>query len=98
MSAVIQSGVFYRKLIKAQDLVNRLLHESLGDDLVDTSNPDWEEVSLRRVRGITGARQGKITTEKGVYYLSVERKNGNFGLGAKLVSQSSPWPVVSGRF
>ncbi|SRR6266567_5051113 len=35
-------------LIKAQDLVNRLLHESLGGDLVDTSDPDWEKEELNR--------------------------------------------------
>ena len=35
-------------LIKVQDLVNRLLHESLGGDLVDTSKPDWEEDELKR--------------------------------------------------
>jgi len=35
-------------LIKVQDIVNRLLHESLGGDLVDTSDPDWEGYELRR--------------------------------------------------
>jgi hypothetical protein len=35
-------------LIKVQDLVYRLLHESLGGDLVDTSTPDWENTQLRR--------------------------------------------------
>lgn len=35
-------------LIKVQDLVNRLLHESLGGDLVDTSDPDWEKDELKR--------------------------------------------------
>jgi hypothetical protein len=35
-------------LIKVQDLVNRLLHESLGGDLVDVSVPDWERVELTR--------------------------------------------------
>ncbi|MGB9072401.1 MAG: hypothetical protein WCC22_06990 [Terriglobales bacterium] len=35
-------------LIKVQDLVYRLLHESLGGDLVDTSKPDWETTQLRR--------------------------------------------------
>jgi hypothetical protein len=29
-------------------LVNRLLHESLGGDLVDTSKPDWEQFQLKR--------------------------------------------------
>jgi hypothetical protein len=36
------------ELIKVQDVVNRLLHESLGGDLVDTSKPDWERTELTR--------------------------------------------------
>jgi len=35
-------------LIKVQDLVNRLLHESLGGDLVDTRKADWEKTQLTR--------------------------------------------------
>ena len=35
-------------LIKVQDLVNRLLHESLGGDLVDAIKPDWEQTQLTR--------------------------------------------------
>jgi hypothetical protein len=35
-------------LIKIQDLVFRLLHESLGGDLVDTTKPDWVTTHLRR--------------------------------------------------
>jgi hypothetical protein len=35
-------------VIKVQDLVNRLLHESLGGDLVDTSKPYWERSQLLR--------------------------------------------------
>lgn len=35
-------------LIKVQGLVNRLLHESLGGDLVDSSQPDWERTQLTR--------------------------------------------------
>ena len=35
-------------LIKAQDLVNRLLHESLGGDLVDTATTGWERSQLTR--------------------------------------------------
>jgi len=31
-------------LIKVQDLVNRLLHESLGGNLVDTAKDDWERL------------------------------------------------------
>lgn len=37
-----------QNLVKVQDLVNRLLHESLGGDLVDTSKPNWEKTSLKR--------------------------------------------------
>ena len=35
-------------LIRVQDLVNRLLHECLGGDLVDTSKPNWEKSQLTR--------------------------------------------------
>jgi hypothetical protein len=35
-------------LIKIQDLVNRLLHESLGGDLVDTTKSNWERTQLTR--------------------------------------------------
>jgi len=35
-------------LIRVQDLVNRLLHESLGGDLVDASKPNWEKSRLTR--------------------------------------------------
>jgi hypothetical protein len=44
------------ELIKVQDLVNRLLHESLGGDLVDTSKPDWERGQLLRVKVEKGLR------------------------------------------
>jgi hypothetical protein len=44
-------------LIKAQDLVNRLLHESLGGDLVDTSNPDWERDGLNRMNVKKGLKK-----------------------------------------
>jgi hypothetical protein len=33
-------------LIKMQDFVNRLLHESLGGDLVDVTNADREKTQL----------------------------------------------------
>jgi hypothetical protein len=36
------------ELIKVQNLVDRLLHESLGGDLVDTADPDWEQDQLKR--------------------------------------------------
>jgi len=35
-------------VIKVQGLVTRLLHESLGGDLGDTSDPDWEKTQLTR--------------------------------------------------
>jgi hypothetical protein len=35
-------------LVKVQDLVNRLLHESLGGDLVNTIKPNWERAQLTR--------------------------------------------------
>jgi hypothetical protein len=41
-------------LIKVQNLVDRLLHESLGGDLVDTSGPDWEKYQLRREKVLKG--------------------------------------------
>jgi hypothetical protein len=47
-------------LIKVQDLVNRLLHESLGGDLVDTGKADWERTQLTRANLIKGL-QGKQT-------------------------------------
>jgi hypothetical protein len=37
-----------RSLVKVQDLVNRLLHESLGGDLVDAAKPNWEKSQLTR--------------------------------------------------
>jgi hypothetical protein len=37
-----------RALVKVQDLVNRLLHESLGGDLVDTTKANWEKSQLTR--------------------------------------------------
>jgi hypothetical protein len=48
-------------LIKVQDLVNRLLHESLGGDLVDTSKKDWERTELTREKvekGLEAKRAG----------------------------------------
>lgn len=36
------------KLIKVQDLVNRLLHEALGGNLVATDLPTWEKNTLTR--------------------------------------------------
>ena len=35
-------------LIKVQDLVNRLLHEALGGNLVRTDRPEWEQYELNR--------------------------------------------------
>jgi hypothetical protein len=37
-----------QNLTKVQDLVNRLLHESLGGDLVDTTKQNWEKSRLTR--------------------------------------------------
>ena len=42
------------ELIKVQDLVNRLLHESLGGDLVETTDPDWERTELTRKKVMKG--------------------------------------------
>ena len=54
-----------RALVKVQDLVYRLLHESLGGDLVDTGQPKWEQKQLRRKNVIKGleaqAQKGKIS-------------------------------------
>jgi hypothetical protein len=46
-------------LIRVQDLVNRLLHEGLGGDLVDTNKPNWEKKCLTRenVEKQLGARR-----------------------------------------
>ena len=44
-------------LVKVQDLVNRLLHESLGGDLVDTTVNDWERSQLTRGRVELGLRR-----------------------------------------
>jgi hypothetical protein len=35
-------------LVKAQELVNRLLHEATGGDLVDTTKQEWERTQLIR--------------------------------------------------
>jgi hypothetical protein len=43
-------------LIKIQDLVNRLLHENFGGDLVDTTRPDWERTQLTRVNIESGLK------------------------------------------
>jgi hypothetical protein len=37
-----------RSLVKVQDLVNRLLHESLGGNLVDATKPNWERSQVTR--------------------------------------------------
>ena len=50
-------------LIKVQDLLNRLLHESLGGDLVDTNKPDWEEDNLKRVKVLTGLERKRTAGE-----------------------------------
>lgn len=48
-------------LIKVQDLVNRLLHESLGGDLVDAIKPDWEETQLTR-KNVKKGLTSKLST------------------------------------
>jgi hypothetical protein len=53
-------------LVKVQDLVNRLLHESLGGDLVDTSSADWEEETLRRknvMKGLDAKRAAGLISQ-----------------------------------
>jgi hypothetical protein len=47
-------------LIKVQDLVNRLLHESLGGDLVDATKPDWEQTQLTR-KNVTKGLTSKLS-------------------------------------
>jgi hypothetical protein len=44
--ALLNGGI--QNIIRVQDLVNRLLHEGLGGDLVDTSKPKWEKSQLTR--------------------------------------------------
>lgn len=48
-------------LTKAQDLVYRLLHESLGGDLVDTSKPEWERTQLTRDKVEKGLERKRET-------------------------------------
>jgi hypothetical protein len=50
-------------LIKVQDMIYRLLHESLGGDLVDISNPDWEESQLRRTPILKGLEAKRVSRE-----------------------------------
>jgi hypothetical protein len=52
-------------LIKIQDMIYRLLHESLGGDLVDTSKPDWEERSLRRTPILIGLEAKRVSSALG---------------------------------
>lgn len=42
------------QLIKVQDLVNRLIHEALGGDLVSTNFPTWESDQLLRANVMKG--------------------------------------------
>jgi hypothetical protein len=41
-------------LIKVQNLVDRLLHESLGGDLIDTTQGEWERTELTRKKILKG--------------------------------------------
>ncbi|MGB8062322.1 MAG: hypothetical protein WCF26_10535 [Candidatus Sulfotelmatobacter sp.] len=50
-------------LIKVQDMIYRLLHESLGGDLVDSSKPDWEESQLRRTTILKGLEAKRASGE-----------------------------------
>lgn len=50
-----------QSLIKVQNLVDRLLQESLGGDLVDTSDPDWEKYELNRKNVMKGLKD-KLTS------------------------------------
>ncbi len=54
------------EVIKVQDLVNRLLHESLGGDLVDTTDHDWERTQLTRrnvVKGLNAKHASGVLTK-----------------------------------
>ncbi len=51
------------ELIKVQDLVNRLLHEGLGGNLVSTSSPTWERDELFRVNVMKGMDRKAATGE-----------------------------------
>lgn len=49
-------------LIKVQDLVNRLLHESLGGDLVKTERKQWEKRDLNRESVLKGLEKKKSSS------------------------------------
>jgi len=54
------------RIVKVQEIVNRLLHESLGGDLVDTSKPDWERNQLTRdnvERGLEAKRNSGVLSQ-----------------------------------
>ena len=53
-------------LIKVQNLVDRLLHESLGGDLVDTTQNDWEKTELNRkkiLKGLKDKRRQRLISQ-----------------------------------
>jgi hypothetical protein len=50
-------------LIKVRDMIYRLLHESLGGDLVDTSKPDWDDSQLRRTPILKGLEAKRASGE-----------------------------------
>jgi hypothetical protein len=62
--ALLNQAVY--ALIKVQDIVNRLIHESLGGDLVDTSKPNWEEDNLRRVNVLKGLERKRAASKLSV--------------------------------
>lgn len=62
--ALLNQAVY--ALIKVQDIVNRLIHESLGGDLVDTSKPNWQEDNLRRVKVLEGLERKRAASKLSV--------------------------------
>lgn len=57
-----------RNVVRVQDLVNRLLHESLSGGLADTKRPDWERSELLRTKVLAALKQkcvdGEITKDQ----------------------------------
>jgi len=65
------------ELIKVQDVVNRLLHESLGGDLVDASKPNWERTQLLRTtveKGLETKRASGALSQAGFDAISAALK------------------------
>lgn len=54
------------ELVKVQNIVDRLLHESLGGDLVNTTDSDWERTQLTRknvIKGLNAKNVGGTLTQ-----------------------------------